>query len=260
MIKIKALILAAGKGTRLENKELPKALLPLNGISMLKRVVNNVLESGIDKEPTIVVGHRAEEIINAMGSGCKYILQEKLEGTGSAVLSAKRHLQNSAENILVIYADNPLISSYTIRKLTESHINSDSEFTMAVIKTDDFEGWKKSLYDYGRIIRDSNGNMIKSVELKDTTEDQKNIKEVNPSLYCYQASWLWENLDKLKNGNKQKEYYLTDLIELAIKQGKRINTVEIESSEGLGINTFEQLEIASKLLMVNNFKTSPLQI
>ena len=90
--------------------------------------------------------------------------------------------------------------------------------------------------------------MIKSVELKDTTEDQKNIKEVNPSLYCYQASWLWENLDKLKNENKQKEYYLTDLIELAIKQGKRINTVEIESSEGLGINTFEQLEIASKLL------------
>ena len=118
---------------------------------------------------------------------------------------------------------------------------------MAALTVADFRGWRKIFYGFGRIIRDSSGQISKIVELKDATRKQRQIKEVNPSYFCFQAKWLWENIGKLSNHNAQKEYYLTDLAGLAINQGHKIATFPISAYEALGINTPGELKLASKI-------------
>src|SRR3989338_3706251 len=104
------------------------------------------------------------------------------------------------------------------------------------------------VYDYGRIMRDEKGNLIKNVEKRDATSEQLAITEVNPSFYCFDANWLWQNIDKLKSENAQKEYYLTDLVGLACEQGQKISMVDINPAEALGANTLEQLQLLAKLI------------
>ncbi|HEX9664257.1 MAG TPA: hypothetical protein VGA49_00375, partial [Patescibacteria group bacterium] len=118
---------------------------------------------------------------------------------------------------------------------------------LITIKLPDYNDWRQTFYDFGRVVRDQAGNIQEIVELKDTTDQQKSITEVNPSYYCFEADWLWKNLDKLSTNNQQGEYYLTDLIKIAFDQGCQIETISCANPlEGLGINTPEQLEIARK--------------
>jgi bifunctional N-acetylglucosamine-1-phosphate-uridyltransferase/glucosamine-1-phosphate-acetyltransferase GlmU-like protein len=142
---------------------------------------------------------------------------------------------------LVLSSDQPLISAETIKKLIEKHIESKAVITFTTTILPDFDDWRNSFISFGRILRE-NGEVKKIVEFRDATEEQRKITEVNAGCYIFNAKWLWQNLDKIKNENAQNEYYLTDLFKIAGDDGDKIETVTIEPHEALGANTKEELE------------------
>lgn len=244
------IILAAGLGKRMGGK-MPKVLISLAGKPMLKYLVEAVKKSGVDKRPVVVVAPDNKELVKRSleGYDCDYIVQEEQLGTGHAVLCTRDFLENEADNILIFYGDMPLVSAETIKKINNTHIDEGKVLTMATVKVSDFKDWRKGFYDFGRILRNDKGKVVQIIEKKDATEEQLNIKEVNPSYFCFKAEWIWKNLDKLENKNVQKEYYLTDLIGIACRQGQDIATVEIEPKEALGVNTPQQLEDLKKIIL-----------
>jgi len=236
--KIKILILAAGKGKRMQS-ELPKALSPLKGRHMIGHVLESIKKISGEK-PIAIVGHKAELVQSELGESCCYALQEEQLGTGHAVSCAKGHCEE-ADDILVLSSDQPLISAETIKKLIEKHIESKAVITFTTTILPDFDDWRNSFISFGRILRE-NGEVKKIVEFRDATEEQRKITEVNAGCYIFNAKWLWQNLDKIKNENAQNEYYLTDLFKIAGDDGDKIETVTIEPHEALGANTKEELE------------------
>ena len=246
--KTRIVILAAGKGVRMKS-ELPKVLAPLKGKSMIKRVMESVDESRVDEKPIVIVGYKKELIIEELGDRYEYINQENQLGTGHAVNLVKDYLKDKPENILVLYGDQPFTTPATIQKINEKHLKSGRKITMATFKVPDFEDWRSCFRGFSKIIRDSNGKIIKDVQIKDASEEEKKISELNPSYYCFNATWLWDTLKTLKNDNAQKEYYLTDLIKKAAENNVEIESIEIEPREALGANSKEELEILEKLML-----------
>ena len=244
MKKIRIVILAAGQSKRMNNHEIPKVLIELNGQPIIQHLLNAVKKSEIDEHPAIVVGRQAEEVKQSLSNGFEYVLQEELLGTGHAVLQTKSLLKDKTENVMVLYGDHPYLTAESIKKLSDIHLSKNHIISMMTTKVPNFNDWYQFFYDFGRIIRDEQGNIKEIVEKKDATPEQLEIKEVNPAYFCFQASWLWENLAKLKNDNAQGEYYLTDLAKIAIDEGLRIDSIDIDSKEAIGINTPEQLKIA----------------
>jgi len=246
--KIRVLILAGGKGTRMKSP-LPKVLETVQGKPMIKYLLEAVEKSGLSSRPVIVVGYGKDEVINTLGTNYDYVFQEKQLGTGHAVATAQATLQNSTDHIIVLYGDHPLISPETIKKLKEKHLASQAKITMATFAVTDFYDWRSVFYkNFSRVIRDKDGNIIKDVQFKDTTDEEKEIKELNPCYFCFEAKWLWENLKKLNTDNAQKEYYLTDLIKIAMKEKFPIHSINIDPKEALGVNSKEELEILEKLV------------
>jgi bifunctional UDP-N-acetylglucosamine pyrophosphorylase / glucosamine-1-phosphate N-acetyltransferase len=247
MDSIQTVILAAGHGKRM-NSDLPKVLLPLKGIPLIKRLISAVEGSRLTKPPVIVVGQGADQVKAALGDKYNYVFQDKQLGTGHAVLSTKEFLKNDGENIMVLYGDHPLVSAETINTIAEAHYKSGSVLTMATVVIDDFNDWRAAFNDYGRIIRNGGGKIDRIIEKKDATEEEKLVKEVNPSYFCFKANWLWKNLDKITNENSQREYYLTTLPHIAKEGGETITTVVIEPHEALGANTPEQLKLLEQVM------------
>lgn len=245
-MKTRIVILAAGKGTRM-NSEIAKVLTLLNGKPVIQYLLRSVRESGVDENPVIVVGHQAGEVKKALGNNYGYALQDEQLGTGHATKCA-RELIGEAENVIVFYGDVPLIKPKTIRALEELHRKSDSPIAMMTTTVPSFNDWHSSFYGFGRIIRNDHGEIDAIVEKRDATPEQLQIKEVNPGLYCFKSEWLWENLDRLKNENAAGEYYLTDLVHLAIEEGHKIISLDIDPLECVGINTPEDLALAENLV------------
>ena len=245
--KVKIVILAAGKGTRMGG-DLPKVLSQVKGKSMIKRLMESVDKSGVDDSPVVIVGYKKELVIQELSNlKYNYLTQEEQLGTGHAVLMAKGYLQDRAQHIIVLYGDHPFTSAETIKKLSQRHLESGKKITMVVIdKLSDFEDWRISFKNFSKIVRDENGKIIKDVQVKDATEEEKKITEVNPCYFCFDAKWLWTKLEILKNDNAQKEYYLTDVIKMATNEGTEIKSIEIEPHEALGANTKEELEILER--------------
>jgi len=241
--KIKIVVLAAGHGKRMASGEIPKVLVEFRGQSLIKHLLSSIKLSGVDGRPVIVVGQKAEQVKIALGNDYDYVMQLEQKGTGHAVVTTRELLEGKVDNIMVLYGDQPLVSADTIRKLAESHLTSGAELTMGIVKIDDFLDWRQNFYDFGRVIRDSAGKIVKIVEKKDATPEELKITEVNPSYFCFKAKWLWNNLSKLQNNNSQQEYYLTDLVGLAVTEGRNINSVFIKPVEALGVNTQSQLEL-----------------
>ena len=248
MDKIQIIILAAGHGKRMNNGDLPKVLVPFKGQPMIKHLLKSIKDSGVCDKPAIVVGQGANQVKEALGPDYIYILQPEQLGTGHAVSCAKEILEDQAENIIVLYGDHPLVSAAMIRNLADSHLKNNKVITMAIVKTPDFIDWRAGFYQFGRLIRNKDNQVCQIVEVKDASDKEKGITEVNPGYYCFKADWLWDNLDKLKDNNAQHEYYLTDLIAIACHSGQSINTVEIQPQEALGVNTKEQLELLEKIV------------
>ncbi len=239
--KIQALVLAAGKGTRINANEKPKVLYPVLGKPMILYSLEALKKASFEK-PIVVIGFKGEEVKKLLKNKASYVWQRKQLGTGHAVLKAKSALRG-VESVLIILGDMPRWSPETFKHLIKAHQKTKAILSLVSVI---FEN--PSFFKYGRIIRDENKNVLGIVEEKETTEAQKKIKECNPSCYLIETDWLFKNLPKIKKSASQ-EYYLTDILALAVKQKEKINVIPTRNwKEAIGINTKEQLKLAEKIL------------
>ena len=239
---IMAIVMAAGKGTRMKSKK-SKLVQKIFGKEVVKRAVENAKKSGVEDIIT-VVGYQKEEVMAVLGDTVKYAFQEDMMGTGHAVLMAKEYLQGKKGKVLVLNGDVPLIRPETLNKLIEKSIENKEYATLLTAIYDNPKG-------YGRIIRDEGGNVLAIVEEKDTTDEQKEIKEINAGIYCFDIEELLSALNEIKPNNAQGEYYITDVIGIMNKKGLKTGAVVVEdNTEILGINDRIQLEMLTKVLQM----------
>lgn len=236
-------ILAAGQGKRMRSTT-PKVLLPLRSRPLLDYVISAAEKVKGAGQPIVVISPQAFAIQERFGNRVQYAYQEKPLGTGQAVAAAEPLLRGKAATVVVLYGDMPFISSATIQALLTHHQSYRRVLTMATITVPDFSDWRAQFSDFGRLIRDEQGNLVKSVEQKDATPAELAVRELNPCLCCLAASWLWDHLKKIQNRNAQKEYYLTDLVRSAIAEGASVGTLPIDPREAVGVNTPEHLKLA----------------
>lgn len=244
-MKTQIIVLAAGHGKRM-NSELPKALTPLHGKPFIKHVLDAIVSSGVCENPVIVIGQKGDQVRDILGPSYSYAVQEEQLGTGHAVMMAES-IAKDADNILVLYADHPLVSSKTIMNLVNTQKEKKATLTMATAIVPDFNDWRSAFISFGKFVRNENGKIKKIVEVKDATKEELEIKEVNPAYMCFDAKWMWKHLHMLKNENAQGEYYLTDLVGMAFNEEQVIETIVIEPKEALGVNTKDQLELIANL-------------
>ncbi|MDS1030289.1 bifunctional UDP-N-acetylglucosamine diphosphorylase/glucosamine-1-phosphate N-acetyltransferase GlmU [Bacillota bacterium LX-D] len=237
--KIAAVILAAGKGTRMRS-QLPKVLHKVAGKYLAQHVVDACHE--IVGKTIIVVGHGGEQVQSALGEDLFYAWQKEQLGTGHAVLQAVEYLTSEIETVLVVCGDTPLLSTATLSKLLKKH---EEEKAVATILTT----YLTEPFGYGRIIRNEDQEVLKIVEQKDGTPEELEVKEINSGTYCFAATYLKEALSKIKPNNAQGEYYLTDVIGLLQKQGLKIAALATDDpAEIMGINDRVQLAQAEALV------------
>ena len=240
------IILAAGHGKRMQS-ETPKVLSLLRGVPLIRHVVESVAASGVAAQPVVVVGQKRELVIAELGPAYRYAVQGEQLGTGHAVLSAEGAVDADAVRVVVLYGDMPYVSAGTIAALAAKQEATGAPLVMATVQVSDFDVWRAGFYDFSRVIRAEDGSIARTVERKDATPEELLVTEVNPCYFCFDAAWLWPRLRELKNTNAQHEYYLTDLIGLAVREGVRIESVGIDPREALGVNTREHLELLETL-------------
>jgi bifunctional UDP-N-acetylglucosamine pyrophosphorylase / glucosamine-1-phosphate N-acetyltransferase len=247
MKNISIIILAAGKGTRM-NSDQPKVLTRLNGKSLIENLLKTINKTEYSDSVSIVVGYKGEKVIQKLGDQYNYIWQREQLGTGHAVQQCGNSLKDKFQDHLILYGDVPFISLDTIQNIIKTHQDQKSILTMVTLKLSDFNGIHKTYYHFGRIVRDEQGELLKIVEFKDASEKEKKSTEVNPAIYCVNDHWLWENLEKLKDDNNQSEYYLTDLVTFAHEQGIKVKSVVVKDQfELMGINTKEDIKLAQNI-------------
>lgn len=244
----RVVILAAGKGSRM-GADVPKPLVEIAGRPMIEHLIESIHESEIDERPIVVV---APDTLEQFGEVCRdqrceFAIQEEQLGTGHAVMSARENA-NGAENILILYGDHPFLSADLLQSLVELHESQGAVLSMITTKVKNFKKEYEIFKNWSRIIRDNVGRMVKLVEARDATEEELESKEVNPGLYLINAEWLWEHLPEIKNKNASGEYYLTDLIGMAIEEGEDVVTAPANPFEVIGINSKEELERAEQIL------------
>ncbi len=238
-------ILAAGKGTRMGG-QLPKVLVMLKNKPLILYTLEEIEKINQLAKPVVVVGYGADKVKTVLGDGYSFVYQLEQLGTAHAVQMAKRMVK--ADNILVLYGDMPFIKANSLKELIKLHFKTHANISMLTATAPSFKGEYASLEHFGRIIRGDNHAISGIVEFKDASAHQRKIKEVNPGIYMFNTKWLWENLAKIKNHNAQKEYYLTDIVALAIKDKQKVHSVSIPAREVLGINSKEDLLLAEKNL------------
>lgn len=240
---LKAVILAAGKGTRLQTdgSELPKVMRLAAGKPLLFHVIS-ALDFIEPKDIVIVVGYKKEYVINSF-PGYVFAEQKEQLGTGHAVMAAYSQLEGFEGSLLVCCGDMPLIKKETYKALIEEHISSGNCCTI-LSGTSDID------LPYGRILRTEQGDFIGVVEDKDALPEQKAIKELNSGVYVFESQALRRVLSELKSDNAQGEYYLTDAPVLLQKHGYKIGVCLRELGyEIIGVNTPEQLKQVEELLL-----------
>lgn len=225
-MKVLAVILAAGMGKRMKSKW-PKVLHPVAGRPMIAYAIQTATQV-TGARPFVVVGHEGEMVQQALGDIAHFVWQREQLGTGHAVLVA-REAMREAEAVIVLYGDTPFVRAETLQNLLDAHIHAQAKVSPLTVVFDDSMG-------FGRITRDANGNITGIIEEAVATPEQLNGKELNCGIYCFDAEWLWANLPKLPLRPKG-EYYLTDTVEMAVKQGVKLSSVMIDNiDEVIGVN------------------------
>jgi bifunctional UDP-N-acetylglucosamine pyrophosphorylase / glucosamine-1-phosphate N-acetyltransferase len=237
---VKAIVLAAGRGSRMGG-DLPKVLHELDGKPLVTYAVDSARAAGA-KTVVVVVGYRAELVMAELAdSGVDFAVQAEQRGTGHAVLAAREHLEEGEGDILVLYGDMPLLSAPTLRQLIAHRRKTGAAAAALTLVID-------SPPDFGRIVRDADGRVIRVVEVKDADADELAIREVNVGAYCFEARSLLPVLERLRTDNAQGEYYLTDAVGILVQDGHRVETIATgDIEETLGINDLPHLAFAGKL-------------
>ncbi len=228
-MKVTAILLAAGQGTRMKSK-LPKVLHPVAGQPMIWHALRAIQEATTEK-PVVVIGHAAEEVIKYLGDSAQTVLQEPQLGTGHAVMQAESALKGNTDLVVVCYSDMPLLRGETLKKLVDTQRNNKGPISMLTVMADEPRG-------FGRIVRKADGTVGAIVEEYVATPEQLQIKELNVGGYCFNAAWLWDALKHIPKNPKKGEYYLTDAIELAANDGLPVQALIMDDlQETIGVNT-----------------------
>jgi bifunctional UDP-N-acetylglucosamine pyrophosphorylase/glucosamine-1-phosphate N-acetyltransferase len=237
--KINAIILAAGGGTRMKSNK-PKVIHEILKKPLVTYVIESAKEAGVE-EVCVVVGHQSDVVKKAIIDDVVYAEQLELLGTGHAVMQADHYIQTTGKT-LVLFGDTPLITSKTLKDMILYSKETQSDVVVLSTLVDNPTG-------YGRIIRDSNGAFVKSVEHKDASEDELKVNEINSGMYCFDSKVLKEALGALTNDNVQGEYYLPDTLGIIMANGGKVESlITDQSDEILGINTKVQLAQASGIM------------
>lgn len=236
---LKAVILAAGKGTRMKS-DLPKVVHTVNNIPMVEYAIEAAKGAGAD-EVCLVVGYKSDVVKASVTSEVKYAMQAEQLGTGHAVKCAKDFIGTEGQT-LILFGDTPLITGKTLNNLVDFHRQNGNKVTVLSAKVEDPTG-------YGRIIRNIDGTFHKSVEHKDATEAELLSKEINSGMYVFNAKELSEALDKLTTNNAQGEYYLPDTLTIIKEKGFKVDAYVLEDAvEISGVNDQEQLNEAERIM------------
>ncbi|MCK4579365.1 MAG: NTP transferase domain-containing protein [Candidatus Marinimicrobia bacterium] len=232
--KLAAIILAAGRGKRM-NSDLPKVLHEVGGRPMVTWVADTAREVGA--QPIIVIVGTGQQLIEATLSelGATFVPQGEPLGTAHAVLQARSFLENFEGDVVVLSGDVPGITAHTVRKLLRRHTETGASATMMSGEITDPTG-------YGRVIKDGDGHLLRVVEERDTSPDEKLVTEVNAGVYLFRAADLFRTLPLVKNNNQQKEYYLPQVLSILLEQNKVVTVEKAENyREILGVNTQTEL-------------------
>jgi bifunctional UDP-N-acetylglucosamine pyrophosphorylase/glucosamine-1-phosphate N-acetyltransferase len=239
MNKLSIVILAAGQSMRMKS-ELPKVLHPLAGKPMVQYSVETAAQLTSEK-PLLVVGNGADQVRQVVGDQVIYVEQREQLGTGHALLQARPLLEGQSETVLACYADMPFLSADTLRRLLKLREEGQVPIVMLTVEADDPMG-------FGRILRDEAGQVVGIVEEAAATDAQKEIRELNCGVYCFDGDWLWPHLAQLPLSPKG-EYYLTDLIAMAVAEGQTVEALTISDvTEVLGINDRSHLAQAEAIM------------
>lgn len=239
-----AIILAAGRGTRMNAKRKNKVAFKLGGEPMVARTLHNLWESGITSV-IAVVGFQADSVRASLGDRVTYAVQVEQLGTGHALQTAMPFLPKNCDTVLSVYGDDsafypPSLYQDIVKKLHASN----ADLIVLTLHKDDPSG-------LGRIVRDASGQIVRIVEEKNATAEEKQLQEINTGFYCFKRSFLEEHLPKIQKNPLSGEYYATDLIEIALKHGKVVDALYMPDSKiWHGINNLRDLSLARKNLHV----------
>ena len=231
-MKTKALVLAAGQGTRMKSNG-SKVLHEVLGKSLVEYPILAAEGVGVE-EICLIVGHKAEDVKAKLGERVYYAMQTEQLGTGHAVMQALDFIED-ADEVIVLCGDTPLITKETLQSMLDFHREKQNAITVLSAMMDDPK-------DYGRIVRDENDCLLKIVEQKDANEAEKAIQEIYGGMYTFDGKLLSYALSKLNNDNSQGEYYLTDTIEILLGEGYRVDAIATQKSDDIaGVNSRIQL-------------------
>jgi UDP-N-acetylglucosamine diphosphorylase/glucosamine-1-phosphate N-acetyltransferase len=240
---MKAIVLAGGKGTRLNSaaENIPKVMRVINDKPLIEYCLNSL--GLLDKKDiVIVVGFQKEKVMEYLGDDYAYCYQEQQLGTGHAALCTKDILEGIDDDVIIIYGDMPLVKRETFEGLIHKHKETGADMTILTAVVD-------NILPYGRIIRSVDNSVIDIIEEKDTDEKTRLVNELNVGVIAVKIKYLYEGLARVKNNNNSKEYYLTDLTKVFVKDGKKVETYKTyDESEIRGINTVEDLNFAFGVL------------
>lgn len=243
MKPIRAIIPAAGKGKRLQkiSGDLPKAMFRVGDRPMLEIVLENI--NFIEEKNTyIVVGCGKEKIIEHFGDRYRYAEQKQQLGTGHAVMSCAEDFKDFDGNVLITFGDMPLFRRSELEKMCRQHAEKQADCTLMTAQNPELEMW-------ARVVRDDQGGFCAIVEGKDCTPEQVQIRELFSGVMVFNSKSLFEILPQVGCANVQKEYYLTEVPELMVKQGMKVETYFTKDGDDLrGINTPEDLDICERIL------------
>ncbi len=239
--RVRGLLLAAGKGTRMKSR-LPKVLHPLLGRPMAAYPMQ-ALAQATGQRPVVVVGHASEQVRSGLGEdAADYVVQDPPLGTGHAVAQARTHLEGQVDVLLVAPGDMPLLRAETFRALLEAHrAQPGTAVTLLTVISPKSRG-------FGRILRDDAGRVVGIVEEAHATPEQRAIQELNVGVYAFDAHWLWNALERIPLSPKG-EYYLTDVVAMAVEEGRGVQAVVLEDpEEAIGVNTRVHLAEATAVM------------
>jgi bifunctional UDP-N-acetylglucosamine pyrophosphorylase/glucosamine-1-phosphate N-acetyltransferase/UDP-N-acetylglucosamine pyrophosphorylase len=238
------IVLAAGFGTRMKSDK-AKVLHELNGKAMIIHIMET-LKLIVEKNIIVVVGYQADTVQNKITQNYRdiyFATQNIPKGTGDAVLTAIPLIDKKIRNIVVLCGDVPLVRANTLKKLIENHINQANDVTIQAVSMDNPHG-------YGRIVFDKSRQVTKIVEESDADENEKKITKINTGIYCVEKNFLIDSVKKIEPNNIKGEYYLTDIIQMAYRENKKIGAIVGKSpDEFIGVNSVEELQKAEERLL-----------